>query len=363
MNRHLVSRRARVAVWITSLIAAALMAGCGGGGGDQAVVVGNVFAAPVAVVNTQSSVFVDSFGGSVDSGSGFGDGDAGVDGTAGEGAPIVGGTVLIADTTGRTVTTLTGSDGYYRAKVTGFVPPLLVSVTKEDKSTRHSLSTATLKTKGFVTINISGLTDKIVSDVAIAAGRSSPSQLKPQDIAANAGVITTSINSLRTLLSTVITAAKLDVNTFNPLNVPFRTDKTGYDYVLDNTVIVSSPTGATQVSVSPTFVAPPVVTTPTVTLATLAGTYKGTISGGDTGTFTMTVNTSGNISGSGFSNLDQASFSITGLAKNDGSFTSSFGSTSAGATFSGTADQNGNMSGTWSNTSAGLSGTAQGTKQ
>jgi hypothetical protein len=180
-------------------------------------------------------------------------GDSGTDGTAGEGAPIVGRSVVITDTTGKSVTATTDAQGYYRAKVTGFVPPLVAKVTRADGSTFFSLNNKPLKVNGFVTLNLTGLTDKVASDVARAGGKSRASELTPQIVAANPDAITQSVNSLRTSIAPVITASGIDSASFDPLAAPFRPNHTGYDYVLDNTKVTVAADGSTVVTVAPTF--------------------------------------------------------------------------------------------------------------
>ena len=120
----------RRAAWVAA-VACLVLAGCGGGGGDVAV--------------PQSVQILDSFGNVVAAGGadGVGPGDSGGDGTAGDGAPIVGGVVTVTDSTGKSVSATTDAQGYYRVKLTGFTPPFVVKVARPDGKVRHSLSVKT----------------------------------------------------------------------------------------------------------------------------------------------------------------------------------------------------------------------------
>lgn len=231
--------------WVAA-VACLVLAGCGGGGGGGDVAV------------PQSVQILDSFGNVVAAGGadGVGPGDSGGDGTAGDGAAIVGGVVTVTDSTGRSVSATTDAQGYYRVKLTGFTPPFVVKVTRPDGKVRHSLSVKAPQTNGFINMNISGLTDKVASDVARAGGKSGAADLTPQIVAANVGVISQSVSSLRSSLEPVITAAGVDPNNFDPLGTPFRPNHTGIDFVLDNTVVVVAADGSTLVSVSPNFTPP-----------------------------------------------------------------------------------------------------------
>jgi hypothetical protein len=232
--------RAFVAVAAAGLV----LAGCGGGGG------GGEPAAPTTVT------ILDSFGQPVGSDAGIGDGDSGADGTAGEGKPIVGGVVVITDSAGRTASATTDNRGYYRVKVTGFSAPFVAKVTAPGGAVYHSLNVKPVVRNGFVTVNLTGLTDKVASDVARAAGRSGAAELTPAMVGANGAAITASVDALRTQLASVISAAGIAPASFDPLAAPFRADHTGYDYVLDNVVVVRGADGATTVAVSPSFQPP-----------------------------------------------------------------------------------------------------------
>ena len=235
------------------LLGSSMLLACGGGGGSDDETVAPTTPTPT---NPTPTPILDSFG--VDASSlfaGGGDGaSAGGDGTAGDGAPIANGTVVYTDVAGKTATATTDAGGYYRVNITGFTPPFVVKVTRADGVVRHSLNVNPLKLRGFVTVNISGVTDKIASDVAVAGGRTGAAQLTPQILAANTGAVSTSITNLRTTLRAAITNAGLDPATYDPLTAPFKADHTGYDKVLDNTIITVLPNGQTQVAPSPAVI-------------------------------------------------------------------------------------------------------------
>ena len=83
----------------------------------------------------------------------------------------------VTDSTGKTVSATTDAQGYYRVKVTTFSPPFVAKVIKSDGKVLHSLSVRALKVNGFITLNLSGLTDKVASDVAVKAGKKGAADL------------------------------------------------------------------------------------------------------------------------------------------------------------------------------------------
>lgn len=220
--------------WLVAAFAALTVLGCGGGGG------GGDTGATVAIL--------DSFGQAVGADAGIGTGDSGADGTAGDGKPAVGARVQVTDSTGKTVSATTDAQGYYRVKVTSFSPPFVATATKSDGKVLHSLSVAALKVNGFITLNLSGLTDKVASDVAVKAGKKGSADLTPQIVAANSSAVAQAISDLAGRLSSVIVAAGLNISTFDPIGTPFRPNLTGYDFILENVKVALAPDGSTQVT-------------------------------------------------------------------------------------------------------------------
>ena len=89
-----------------------------------------------------------------------------------------------------------------------------------------------------------------------------------------------------------------------------------------------------------------------------AGTYLGTFTGDDSGTFIFDVNERGNLAGSGNSNT-VGSFSASGSVENNGDV--DFGIATTGAVFNGSISESGAISGEWIN--GGASGVFSGSRQ
>ena len=98
-------------------------------------------------------------------------------------------------------------------------------------------------------------------------------------------------------------------------------------------------------------------------VSAFAGTYEGTFTGDDSGTFTVVVDTTGNITGTGES-ITFGIFDISGTVDPSGNIELVAGNTSIGAIFSGTIAPDGTVSGTWESTILFLfsSGTFSGSK-
>jgi len=88
-------------------------------------------------------------------------------------------------------------------------------------------------------------------------------------------------------------------------------------------------------------------------IALLSGNYSGSFSGGDTGTFSITIDNNGTITGTGQGSDE--TFSISGTVSSNGA--AAAGNATTGASFVMNINRDGTVSGTWTNSMFGLSGT------
>lgn len=98
--------------------------------------------------------------------------------------------------------------------------------------------------------------------------------------------------------------------------------------------------------------------------ADFSGIWSGTFSGDDSGTWNVTIDQNGNVSGIANSTVFSQEYSILGTVTSNGVLTATLGTSSIGGKFTGNLN-NENGSGVWINTIAepDLSGTWSGVKQ
>lgn len=193
--------------------------------------------------------FVEGGGGSSDAGSS--QGDAGADGTGADGAPIVNATLQFTDVNGKTVTTTTDAKGYYRISLRGMKAPLVATVMRNGNPWKSMLVndiTRAPANRKFFTINLTGLTDVVVSELARKDGLSSPEAVTPAAVARQKSQVPGIVSALNTSISGKIIAAGLNPATFAPLTDPFVPDKAGYDMVLETVTVTKVPGQFTTVS-------------------------------------------------------------------------------------------------------------------
>lgn len=245
------SRLARALLPILFSLSAVLLGSCGSGG-DEAPP--PPACAPIADSAGNSLACDDPFWGSAPAGGpGGADGDAGgADGTAGDGRAIPGATVTLVDATGQTRSAVTDAQGYYRLNVTRLTPPFVLKlVTADGEERHHSFSTQAVRKRGFITINLTGLTDKLASDLARLAGLAGAKDLTPAIVAAQSGAIPGLRNNLVNAIRAQIVAAGLNPDTFDPITLFFRPNLQGYDLVLETVAVYIDNSGATQVLPKP----------------------------------------------------------------------------------------------------------------
>lgn len=202
--------RAKAVLVCLSIALSALLAGCGSGGGGGG----------------ELPLMVDSLGRTVAEAD-FGGGDpaaAGADGTAldEQGQPIANAQVSLADNAGTTRPATTDASGYYRVVIKGMTPPFLVKLKRGDGSEWYSPSNAVLKTRGFVTINVSGLTDKVAGYVAdaVGTGGGAAAAVTPALLASNGAALAAATTRVSTGLAASLAATGFDPASYDPVATP-----------------------------------------------------------------------------------------------------------------------------------------------
>ena len=273
------------------VLAAVLVASCGGGSGSSnanAPATGDIF---VGSTNTPTAgevvaggvegacaPFIDSFGREVScsalkalpqtsaaagiascnnmvDGAGFEGGDGtgvgGGDGTAGDGAGIPNTPITITDVSGQTVRTTTDSEGYYRFSLCGLRPPLVAVVERADQPWKtmmvEEIQPPTLR-RNFYTMNLTGLTDVVAAEVAKRAGKASSKDLDANDVALKKAEVPDVIAKINANIRQTLEATGLDTAKFNPLNVAFRPNEQGQDKVLQLVTVTSTKSTANVTS-------------------------------------------------------------------------------------------------------------------
>ena len=192
----------------------ACLAGCGGGGGE-----------PPSVQTSPPPgtlpLMVDSLGRAVPEAE-FGRGDpqaAGADGIAFDGGPIANAQVTLADNGGSTRVATTDASGYYRIDIRDLRLPFILRVMRPDGTQWFSAGTQLAVTRGFVPININGVTDKSLGYVAdgLNLGSGAASAVTPALLAANRMAFDGARYRLIVGLSAPLTTAGLDPATYEPI--------------------------------------------------------------------------------------------------------------------------------------------------
>jgi hypothetical protein len=239
----------RLGRYATGLAFAAILAACGGGS-DSTTDTGGGGGTPT----TCTTSFVDSFGNQVTcatmktlpgaefAGGDSGSGDAGADGTGADGAAIANATIRITDVNGKVVTTTTNASGYFRVNIGGLKQPLVASVQRSGNAWRSGMVEVIQPGRSkFYTLNLTGLTDLVMSELATASGVTGGSDaVTPSVLATNSSKLSQAVQTVKSRVSTNLQQAGVNVSTFDPLTTPFRADSTGYDKVLDSVTIVKS---------------------------------------------------------------------------------------------------------------------------
>lgn len=237
--------------WVAGLALAATLAACGGGS-DTADATGCTKTFVDSFGNTVTCDVMRSLPGTEFAGGDAGTGDAGADGTGADGAPIPNANIRITDADGKVVTVRTGADGYFRVNIGGLKQPLVATVERSGNAWKSGLVEVIQPGRSqFYTLNLTGLTDLVFSELAAAAGVSGGSDaVTPAVLAANASLLNQAIETVNQQIASQLSSAGLSASSFNPFTSAFRADSTGYDKVLDSVTITKTSGGDTTLDTS-----------------------------------------------------------------------------------------------------------------
>jgi hypothetical protein len=241
----------RLGRWAAGMALAATLAACGGGS-DTADATGC------------TKTFVDSFGNTVTcdemrtlpgtdfAGGDAGAGDAGADGTGADGAPIANATIRITDADGKVITTTTNGEGYFRVNIGGMKQPLVASVQRSGNAWRSAMVEVIEPGRSqFYTLNLTGLTDLVLSELAKTAGVPGGADgVTPSVLSANSSRLGAAIEAVNQQIASQLSSVGLSASSFNPFTAAFRANSTGYDKVLDSVTITKTSGGTTTIDTS-----------------------------------------------------------------------------------------------------------------
>lgn len=168
-------------------------------------------------------------------------------GTAATGAPFVGATVTLIDSTGEpfSADTLTAADGSYSVTVPlSATPPFVLEAVSADKSVTLVSVVAEAKT---TTTNITPITNLIASRLSPSGDPTKlADELKAGTASFDAAALAVKVAEIVALIQPLRDAAG---DTSDPLNGKLVADGTGADKVLDSLTITITPSSASAVDI------------------------------------------------------------------------------------------------------------------
>ena len=181
---------------------------------------------------------------------GDGAGDGGVGGAAGDGSPLRRATIVLTDSTGKTLTGQTDDKGAYllRYKTTDYKTPFVVKVLDAGGSVLAAPSEIDIPSGKAARVNINPLTDKIASDVLPGTVTGTDKQFSAASLNL-AGLSQAKTNLLTSVRAALSTAGVANADQFDPVRSVYKYDGTGVDAVIESISHGRNPaTGATQLA-------------------------------------------------------------------------------------------------------------------
>jgi len=163
-------------------------------------------------------------------------------GTAASGAPIGVAAVTVLGANGTTASTTTAADGTFTVSLTGLTAPFLVRVTLGGGGFLYSVGSAS------GTVNVTPFTDLIVRDYYQVQNLNVDNEfLTPTAAPPGPSEVLIIKNVINTIVSGWLIQAGIDPGTFDLITTPFAADGSGFDGILDLTVMTNPNATTTQV--------------------------------------------------------------------------------------------------------------------
>ncbi|RDU94917.1 cell wall anchor protein [Trinickia dinghuensis] len=166
-------------------------------------------------------------------------------GTVAVGNALIGSTVTVMDSTGKTVTATSDSNGAYTIALAGLTPPLLITAVDASgaNSTLYSLVASTTTSGATsITANVTPLTTAVAAELTNSGN--------PGDLASTSALssvspaaVTAAVTQINTALAPILAKNGLSAVTFDPIGGAFTPNQTGADAVIDSIVVAPSATG------------------------------------------------------------------------------------------------------------------------
>ncbi len=177
-------------------------------------------------------------------------GDGGVGGAAGDGSPLRRATIVLTDSTGKTLTGQTDDKGAYllRYKTADYKTPFVIKVLDAGGNVLAAPNEIDIPSGKAVRVNINPLTDKITSDVLPASVTGTDKQFSAASLTLT-GLAQAKTNLLTSVQAALGVAGVANTSQFDPVRSVYKYDGTGVDAVIESISHGRDPaTGVTQLA-------------------------------------------------------------------------------------------------------------------
>jgi hypothetical protein len=215
------TRDTGIAKLVLTASMAAVLAACGGGGGSSSASSPSAGATSATAASTMS-------------------------GTVAIGDALANATVTVIDSTGKTASTTSGSNGAYSVSITGLTAPFVITASDPSgaSGTLYSVvANATTTGGAAVTANVTPLTTAVA---ALLTPSGNPLTLTQAGALSSVTPATTTaaVTVLDNALSQILTANGLSPTSFDPIGGAFTPNQNGADAVIDSVQVTPSASGS-----------------------------------------------------------------------------------------------------------------------
>jgi hypothetical protein len=174
-----------------------------------------------------------------------------IGGTVADGNALAGASVTLIDSTGKSATATSDSNGSYSISIAGLTAPFVIVATDPSGVNAPLYSVTASVPAGSSTPLVANVTPLTTAVAAELTSDGNPLDLTSASTLAaqvTSSAVGNAVSTLNTILAPILSADGVSGSTFNPISTTFTPNHTGADAVIDSVIVTQAASGGLQIA-------------------------------------------------------------------------------------------------------------------